>query len=49
MSLQQSMRQAMESADPKAMGGHLQHILNAAPHFSRRFVSKGHGQNGVRR
>jgi hypothetical protein len=46
---EESMREAMESPHPKTMGGHLQHVLYSAPHFSRCLVGKRDSQHGMRR
>ena len=49
MRFQESMREAVEGPHPQTVGGHLQHILYAAPHLSRSLVSKGDGQYGMGR
>ena len=47
MRFQESMREAVEGPHPETVGGHLQHILYAAPHFSGCLVGERDGQHGM--
>ena len=49
MCFEESMRKTVESPHPEAVGGHLQHILYAAPHFPGRLVGERDGQHGMGR
>jgi hypothetical protein len=46
---QQAVGEAVEGADPHAVGGHLQHVLDTPAHFPRGLVGKGHGEHRMGR